>query len=154
MMFRKNITVEKKVHTVKNTIISVKTSNYVLYLGNTYEGKEHDKTILEEDELRFTEKVEGYVDLAYLNVKIKNMTAILPHKKPKGKELTELQKDENKDKSKIRVGVEHSISGIKRMFTLKYKLRVKKYYQHDQLMLLGCGLHNFRVKNRNQTITN
>jgi hypothetical protein len=46
------------------------------------------------------------------------------------------------------------ISGIKRMFTLKYKLRVKKYYQHDQLMLLGCGLHNFRVKNRNQTIIN
>ena len=50
--------------------------------------------------------------------------------------------------------VEHSISGIKRMFTLKYKLRVKKYYQHDQLMLLGCGLHNFRVKNRNKTIIN
>jgi hypothetical protein len=52
MMFRKNITVEKKVHTVKNTIISVKASNYVLYLGNTYEGKEHDKTILEEDEVQ------------------------------------------------------------------------------------------------------
>jgi len=65
--------------------------------------------------------------------------AKVPHKKPKGKELTELQKDENKDKSKIRVGEERSIIGIKRMFTLKYKLRVKKYYQHDQLLLLGCG---------------
>ena len=49
--------------------------------------------------------------------------AKVPHKKPKGKELTELQKDENKDKSKIRVGEERSIIGIKRMFTLKYKLR-------------------------------
>lgn len=145
---------EKKVHTVKNTIISVKTSNYVLYLGTTFEGKEHDKTILEEDEVSFTEKIDCYIDLAYLNLKIKNMTAIIPHKKPKGKELTKQQKDENKDKSKIRVGVEHSISGIKRLFTLKYKLRVKKYYQHDQLMLLGCGLHNFRVKNRNKTIIN
>ena len=96
----------------------------------------------------------GFFDLVYLNLKIKNMTAIIPHKKPKGKELTKQQKDENRDKSKIRVGVEHSISGIKRMFTLKYKLRVKKYYQHDQLMLLGCGLHNFRVKNRNKTIIN
>ncbi len=153
-MYKKNITVEKKTHTVKNTIISVKTSNYALYLGSTFEGKEHDKTIFEEDEVRFTEKIEGYIDLAYLNLKIKNMTAILPHKKPKGKELTELQKTENKDKSKIRVGVEHSISGIKRMFTLKYKLRVKHYYQHDQLMLLGCGLYNFRVNNRNKTISN
>jgi len=76
------------------------------------------------------------------------MTAIIPHKKPKGKELTDQQKSENKDKSKIRVGVEHSISGIKRIFTLKYKLRVKKYYQHDKLILLGCGLHNLRVIKR------
>jgi hypothetical protein len=154
MKSKKNTTVEKKVHTVKNTVISAKTSNYVLFLGTTYEGKEHDKTILEADEISFTEKIDGYVDLAYLNLKIKNMTAILPHKKPKGLELTQKQKDENKDKSKIRVGVEHSISGIKRICTLRYKLRVKKYYQHDQLMLLGCGLHNFRVKNRNQTIAN
>lgn len=41
------------------------------------------------------------------------MTAIIPHKKPKAKELTKQHKDENKDKSKIRVGVEHCISGIK-----------------------------------------
>ena len=76
------------------------------------------------------------------------------HKKPKKKELTEQQKDENRGKSKIRVGVEHSISGIKRIFTLKYKLRVIKYYQHFQLMLLGCGLHNFSVKSKNKTISN
>jgi DDE superfamily endonuclease len=126
----------------------------VLYLGVTYEGKEHDKTILEADEVSFSQKIDGYVDLAYLKVKIKNMTAILPHKKPKGKELTELQKEENKDKSKIRVGVEHSISGIKRVGVLKNKLRVKHYYQHDQLMLLGCGIHNYRVKKRTKSIKN
>ena len=120
----------------------------MIYLGNTCEGKEHDKTILEEDEVQFTEQIDGYVDLAYLNLKIKNIKAIIPHKKPKGKELTEQQKIENKEKSKIRVGVEHAIGGIKRIFTLKYKLRVKKYYQHDQLLLLGCGLHNLRVIKR------
>jgi len=45
--------------------------------------------------VRFTEKIDGYIDLAYLNLKIKNMTAIIPHKKPKGKELTDQQKSEN-----------------------------------------------------------
>jgi hypothetical protein len=80
------------------------------------------------------------------------MTAIIPHKKPKGKELTKEQKEQNKEKSKIRVGVEHAISGVKRIFILKYKLRVKNYKNHDQLILLGCGLHNFRIKQRRKTI--
>ena len=123
-------------------------------MGTTYEGKEHDKTILEEDEVRFTETIEGYIDLAYLNLKIKNMTAIIPHKKPKGKELTKQQKEQNKDKSKIRVGVEHAISGIKRIFILKYKLRVKNYLQHDKLILLGCALHNLRISKRKKVIIN
>ena len=65
MKFKKNITVKKKTHSVKNTIISDKKSNYVIYLGDTFEGKEHDKTILEAEEIRFTEKIEGYIDLAY-----------------------------------------------------------------------------------------
>ena len=82
------------------------------------------------------------------------MTAIIPHKKSKGKELTKQQKEQNKDKSKIRVGVEHAISGIKRIFILKYKLRVKNYLQHDKLILLGCALHNLRIRKRKKIIEN
>jgi hypothetical protein len=37
------------------------------------------------ENVRFTEKIDGYIDLAYLNLKIKNMTAIIPHKSPKEK---------------------------------------------------------------------
>jgi len=103
---------------------------------------------LEWQDIKFTEAVDGYIDLAYLNLKIKNMTAIIPHKKPKGKKLSEQQKEQNRDKSKIRVGVEHAIGGIKRLYILCYKLRVKKYEQHDAFMLLGCGLHNLRIKKR------
>ena len=125
-----------------------------MFLGDTFEGKEHDKTILECEDIRFTKPVNGFLDLAYLSLEIENMSTHIPHKKPKGKELTAEQKEENKEKSKIRVGVEHSISGIKRIHILKHKLRVKKYEQHDRLMLLGCGLHNFRVKNRKKCITN
>jgi len=74
-------------------------------LGDTCEGKEHDKTILEDENISFTEQIDGYVDLAYLNLKIKNLKIIIPHKKPKGKELTEQQKEENNSKSRVRVGV-------------------------------------------------
>ncbi len=41
-----------------------------------------------------------------------------------------------------------SCSGVKRLHILKHKLRMKKYEQHDLVMLLGCGLHNFRCANR------
>lgn len=119
-----------------------------MFLGTTFEGKEHDKTILEYDEISFKEKIDGYIDLAYLNLKIKNMIAIIPQKKPKGKELTKEQKEQNKNKSKIRVGVEHAICSVKRLFILKYQLRVKNYKQHDTIMLLGVALHNFRIKYR------
>ena len=125
-----------------------------MFLGDTFEGKEHDKTILESEDIRFIKPVNVFLDLAYLSLEIENMSTYIPHKKPKGKELTAEQKEENKEKSKIRVGVEHCISGIKRIHILKHKLRVKKYEQHDILILLGCGLHNFRIKNRKKCITN
>ncbi|MBF0229624.1 MAG: IS5 family transposase, partial [Desulfamplus sp.] len=38
-------------------------------------------------------------------------------KKPKGKELTQEQKDENRRISKIRVRIEHVVSGVKRYRT-------------------------------------
>jgi hypothetical protein len=132
-------------------MMSTTTSNRVLYLSETFEGKEHDKTILLESDIKFNKEIEALVDLAYKGLSIKNVTIIIPEKKPKNKELTETQKESNKQKSKIRVRIEHAISGVKRLHILKHKLRMKKYEQHDLVMLLGCGLHNFRCINRKIT---
>jgi DDE superfamily endonuclease len=132
-------------------MMSTTTSNRVLYLSETFEGKEHDKTILLESDIKFNKEIEALVDLAYKGLSIKNVTIIIPEKKPKNKELTESQKESNKQKSKIRVRIEHAISGVKRLHILKHKLRMKKYEQHDLVMLLGCGLHNFRCTNRENT---
>jgi len=52
-------------------------------------------------------------DSGFQGFKPKNTNIIQPLKKPKGKELTDEQKQQNKDKSKIRVVVEHSIRGVK-----------------------------------------
>lgn len=124
------------------------SSNRILYLSETTEGKEHDKTILIESDLNFKEEIEALVDLAYKGLKMKNVTIIIPDKKPKKKELSAEQKAANKEKSKIRVRIEHAISGVKRLHILKHKLRMKKYEQHDLVMLLGCSLHNLRCINR------
>ena len=70
----------------------------------------------------------------------------MPHKKPKGKELTQEQKDENKEISKIRVKVEHSIAGIKRYNSVTHKYRNKGIKKADEFMFLSVGLWNFHLK--------
>lgn len=67
----------------------------------------------------------------------------LPHKKPRGKELSEQQKQENRELSRQRVKCEHAHAGIKRYqsVTAVYRNRVVDF--DDQLMLVAAGLWNF-----------
>ena len=78
----------------------------------------------------------------------KNIEVIMPMKKPRGRELTDEEKEHNRQISSVRVRVEHSIGGVKRLRILKEKIRHKKEGLKDQLFLIGCGLHNFRLKFR------
>jgi hypothetical protein len=64
-------------------MMSATTSNRVLYLSETFEGKEHDKTILLESDIKFYKEIEALVDLAYKGLSIKNVTIIIPEKKTK-----------------------------------------------------------------------
>jgi hypothetical protein len=70
---------------------------------------------------------------------------IQPLKKPKGKELTKEQKQENKAKSSVRVVVEHAIGRVKICRIVKDKIRLWKPRIKDKVMQLCCGLHNFRL---------
>ena len=139
--------VQKEYYSGKKRLIPSKTPWWVKLIVT-----EFFKTILVESDLKFNNAIEVLLDLAYKGLTIKNVSIVIPDKKPKNKELTEEQKTSNKQKSKIRVSIEHAISGVKRLHILKHKLRMKKYQQHNLVMLLGCGLHNFRCANRkNQT---
>jgi hypothetical protein len=71
---------------------------------------------------------------------------ILPHEKPKGKELTEQQKEENRTFSSQGVKCEHAIGGIKRYKAISdiYRNRVTNF--DDHLMLTAAGLWNFYLE--------
>jgi len=62
--------------------------------------------------------------------------------------LTDKEKENNRKLSKVRVKVEHAISGIKRSRTVKDILRSIKDGFSDLVMVIACGLHNFRVDHR------
>ena len=70
----------------------------------------------------------------------------MPVKKPKGKELTDEQKQENKKKASQRVVVEHAIGQVKVWRIVKDKIRSYRHKLRDEVMLIACGLHNFKVK--------
>ncbi len=85
----------------------------IIYLSTTYSGSVHDKAIADEWDFQFQRTIDLLQDSCFQGFKPKNTNIIQPLKKPKGKELTTEQKVQNKDKSKIRVVVEHSIRGLK-----------------------------------------
>jgi len=73
------------------------------------------------------------------------VTIIQPKNKPRGRELTAEDKENNQLISRIRIRVEHAIGGVKRYRIVKDKLRNWKRNFRDKIMETCCGLHNFRL---------
>ncbi|MEA1893831.1 MAG: transposase family protein [Euryarchaeota archaeon] len=69
--------------------------------------------------------------------------AMMPKKKPKGKQLTADAKAWNRIVSSFRVLLEHAIGGVKRFGTVSDKFRNRKYGFDDKVMLVSCGLWNY-----------
>ena len=69
-------------------------------------------------------------------------------KKPRKGELSDAEKQNNQHISRVRVRVDHALAGIKRSRMVKDVLRSTKENFSDLSMLLACGLHNLRVRQR------
>lgn len=139
---------KKKKHTKKNVVVSDSRLGYVHFLGKTQQGSKHDKTMADEEELHTDSSFTFGGDLGFLGLTIGNAKIVLPKKKPKGKELTEMQKQQNRIFSQIRVKVEHAIGGVKRSHIASDIFRNTKEDFDDLSMLIAVGLHNYRVNER------
>lgn len=63
--------------------------------------------------------------------------------------MTPEEKERNRELSRVRVRVEHSLAGVKRCRSVKDVLRNTKEGFSDLAMLAACGLHNLRLECRN-----
>jgi len=74
----------------------------------------HDKRQLDEAELveNIPDEVAVEEDLGFQGLQHEFVNIHLPHKKPKGKELSEQNKQENRELSHQRVKCEHAHAGI------------------------------------------
>ena len=135
---------KKKRHTRKHITGSTRKKR-VIVLTKAQPGKIHDKRQLDEaalvENIPDAVSVEG--DLGFQGLQNEFVNIHLPHKKPRGKELSDQQKQENKVFSSQRVVCEHAHAGIKRYNAVSaiYRNRLPDF--DDHLMLTAAGLWNF-----------
>jgi len=138
---------KKKCHTVKNIVV-IDTHCKIRLLTHTCTGKKHDKKAADEAGYSFPEGSALYQDTGFQGFTIAGVTILQPKKKPRGKELTPEEKEDNRLISKIRIRIEHAIGGVKRYRIVKDKIRNWKKGFRDNVMETCCGLHNFRLNFR------
>ena len=145
---KKKYSGKKKRHTVKNNVITDKRTGKVKGLSATVGGKKHDKKLADEQEIEFPEGSRLWKDNGYQGYEPEHVTTHQPKKKPPGRELTEAEREENRRISRERIGVEHSIGGVKVFNIAGHIFRNFKAGFDDLMMETACGLHNVRVDSR------
>jgi hypothetical protein len=134
---------KKKRHTRKHITGSTRKKRVIL-LTKARGGKIHDKRQLDEEDIvgNIPDEVAIEGDLGFQGLQNEFDNVHLPHKKPKGKELSAQQKQENQAFSRQRVACEHAHAGIKRYRSVTdvYRNRVPDF--DDRLMLNAAGLWN------------
>jgi hypothetical protein len=122
---------KKKHHTVKNQIIVDPETKKILAVSEMVEGKRSDKRLFVEDPLYIAipPGAKGRADKAYIGIdEHPFLTWTIPKKKPRGGELTEEEKESNRQISKIRIYVEHPNAYMKHFSILsnRYRSRLER----------------------------
>jgi hypothetical protein len=139
-----NYSGKKNRHTRKH-LAGVDKGKRVLVLSPAREGKLHDKRFHDQEDISggIPEAIPILLDLGFQGVQKQYVNIHLPHKKPKGGELSQKQKQENKQLSKERVICENAFAGVKRYNAIAHVYRNRLPDFDDKLMLTACGLWNF-----------
>ena len=133
---QRSITVGKKQHTLKNTVMSL-PDKLIVFLGRTFSGHNHDYRMLKQElppELDWFTDINVRVDLGYLGMQsdYRGDRIDIPTKKPRkskknpNPQLSDEQKAANTALSQVRIFIEHAIGGMKRYNILVHVFRNRK----------------------------
>ncbi len=100
---------KKKRHT-RTHLSATDATKRILAFSASYNGKDHDKGILNQE--KWPEYIPDHVkiqgDLGFHGLQNEYVNVEIPHKKPKGGELSDAQKEENRALARERVVCEHA----------------------------------------------
>jgi len=122
--------------------------NCICYLSPTTDGSVHDKLCADEAELFLPEGTTLLQDTGFQGFALSGVLTQQPTKKPKGKELSAEQKQENRRLSSERCSVEHAIGGVKVFRIVTDILRLRSDALRDAVMETCTALYNFKIHRR------
>lgn len=141
---------KRKRHTVK-TQFMVNSRGLILHKTRHRGGRHHDYHLYKHNRPVTPSQVENIVDLGYLGIQkdFPNVKSVLPVKKKKNLLLSSDEVIYNKNQSRLRVIVEHTICKIKKFGIMgtKFRNRLKRY---DNASDIVSGLVNLRVMQSNR----
>ena len=139
----------KKKHTVK-TQLMVNSEGLILHKTGHRSGRKHDYDIYKHNHSITPSQVENIVDLGYLGIEkdFPTVKSVLRVKKKKGTLLSCDERTYNKNHSRLRIIVEHTICKIKKFGIMgtKFRNRLRRY---DNVSSIVSGIVNFRIMRTN-----
>jgi hypothetical protein len=138
---------KQKKHTIKNDIV-IDEPCKIRFLSDTVEGKKNDKRLADESGYCVPKDSVLAQDAGFQGFHLEGVSILQPKKKPRGRELSYVDKVRNRLIAGIRVRIEHAIGSVKRYRIVKDKSRNWKPGFRDLVFDICCGLHNFRLNFR------
>lgn len=131
---------KKKMHTLKNQFIVLPKGEDIVdvYVGKL--GKTSDIGLFRETRHKFDVEQKFIGDKAYIG----DNAITTPHKKTKNSEISQLQKEQNKQLSSRRIGVEHMICRVKIFRVASEKFRLSRH-RYNRVIMAVCGLVRLRL---------
>lgn len=137
----------KKKRTTLKTQILINGKKKIICIYTGVAGSIHDYTMMKDSGVDewIPEDVALYLDKGYLGIEkdYPHLKVMIPKKKPKGGELSEEEKEKNKQIGKVRVIVEHVIGWMKNFHIFSLVYRTGKDIYGVIVQTVG-GLINFR----------
>jgi hypothetical protein len=141
---------KKKRHTVK-TQLMVNDQGAMVHKLRHKKGRRHDYDIYKEGHPVTPKEVVNVFDLGYLGVEkdFPEQKSSLPKKKKINLELSQEEKDYNKNHSRKRIVIEHTICKLKkyRIMSDIFRNKLRKYNRVSDIV---AGLVNYRIMNLHQ----
>jgi len=147
---RKNVLYsgKKKRHTVK-TQLMVNNHGIIIHKTDHKKGRRHDYDIYKKNHPLIPKQVVSVFDLGYLGVEkdFPQQLSTLPYRKKRNLDLSEEEKEYNKNHSKKRIVIEHTICRLKKYRILSdiFRNRLRKYNRISDIV---AGLVNYRIMNQ------
>lgn len=136
----------RKRTTIKNVVVTA--GGRVVLVTPTAPGRRHDKAEADRAGVRLGRDRRVLGDRGFQGYQAGAAEVRTPHKKPRGRPLHWRHKRSNRKLARARVPVEHALASVKRLGILRQPLRAKRRATADQVMLIGCALHNYRQDQR------